>query len=156
MSKNHPPELSEPDASQPSFATTLHVRDHCICLHLQAAARSVARRFDEALRPSGLTNGQFSLLMSLNRPQPPTMGEVAATLSMDRTTLTAMLKPVVRDGLVAFVTDEADGRLRRLSLLEAGRAALRRALPHWVETERAIDAELAEADHLRSELVKLR
>jgi hypothetical protein len=28
------------------------------------------RRFDEALRPLGLTNGQFSLLMALNRPEP--------------------------------------------------------------------------------------
>jgi len=48
------------------------VRDTCLCLHLQRAARAVARRFDEALRPLGLTSGQFSLLMSLNRPEPPT------------------------------------------------------------------------------------
>jgi len=72
------------------------VRDTCLCLHLQRAARAVARRFDEALRPLGLTSGQFSLLMSLNRPQPPTIGHVAGVLAMDRTTLTANLKPLVR------------------------------------------------------------
>ena len=50
------------------YTVTLHVRDTCLCLHLQRSARVVARRFDDALRPLDLTNGQFSLLMSLNRP----------------------------------------------------------------------------------------
>jgi DNA-binding MarR family transcriptional regulator len=48
----------------------------------------------------GLTNGQFSLLMSLNRPEPPTFAPVAELLAMDRTTLTAALKPLERRGLV--------------------------------------------------------
>jgi len=63
------------------FDTTLHVRDTCLCLHLQRAARALARRFDEALRPAGLTNGQFSLLMALNRPQPPSIAPVASLSS---------------------------------------------------------------------------
>ena len=62
------------------FETTVHVRDHCLCLAAQRAARTLARRFDEALRPAGLTSGQFSLLMSLNQPQPPSIGAVAALL----------------------------------------------------------------------------
>ena len=57
-----------------SFATTRHVHDHCLCFATQRAARTLARRFDEALRPVGLTSGQFSLLMSLNQPEPPTLG----------------------------------------------------------------------------------
>src|SRR5262249_39225954 len=69
------------------FETTLHVRDHCLCLAAQRAARVLARRFDEALRPVGLTNGQFSLLMSLNRAEAPSIGAIAALLAMDRTTL---------------------------------------------------------------------
>ncbi len=60
------------------YETTLHVRDNCLCLHVQRAARALARRFDEALRPVGITNGQFSLLMSLNRPRPPRMGGQSA------------------------------------------------------------------------------
>ena len=73
------------------FETTIEVRDTCLCLHAQRAARALARRFDEALKPFGLTNGQFSLLMSLNRPEPPSLGPVARLLAMDRTTLTAAL-----------------------------------------------------------------
>ena len=79
-----------PTVANPSFETTLLVRDTCLCLHLQRAARAMARRFDDALRPLGSTNGQFSLsMMSLNRPEPPGMAAVATLLAMDRTTLTA-------------------------------------------------------------------
>src|SRR5580692_11704919 len=92
----------------PAFETTLLVRDTCLCLHLQRAARSLARRFDDALRPLGLTNGQFSLMMSLNRPEPPGMASVASLLAMDRTTLTAALKPLARRGLVRVAKDPSD------------------------------------------------
>src|SRR5438477_5787468 len=94
------------------YGTTIEVRDTCLCLHLQRAARAVARRFDEAMRPHGLTSGQFSLLMALNRPEPPTIGQVAAVLAMDRTTLTANLKPLERRGLVDIRVDAADRRGR--------------------------------------------
>lgn len=113
------------------FECTLAVRDACLCLHLQRAARALARRFDAAFRSLGLTSGQFSLLMSLNRPDPPTIGSVAALLAMDRTTLTANLKPLERRGLLTIATDNADRRSRRLSLTPAGRALLAAAYPIW-------------------------
>src|SRR5215472_14580283 len=122
----------------PLSATHL-VRDNCLCLHVQRAARGLARRFDDVFRPLGLTHGQFSLLMSLNRPEPPTIGAVAALLAMDRTTLTASLKPLVRRGLVIVATDEADRRSRRLSLTPAGRALLAAAVPVWRREHAMID-----------------
>jgi DNA-binding MarR family transcriptional regulator len=139
------------------FETTLEVRDACLCLHLQRAARAVARRFDAAFRPLGLTSGQFSLLMSLNRPQPPTIGSVAALLAMDRTTLTANLKPLERRGLVTVGVDDADKRSRRLKLMPAGRALLVSAVPIWRDTHAAIDRLLPRADpeELRLDLCAL-
>ncbi|MGQ2903063.1 MAG: MarR family winged helix-turn-helix transcriptional regulator [Neoaquamicrobium sediminum] len=139
------------------FATTLHVRDKCLCLHLQRAARATARMFDEALRPIGITSGQFSLLMSLNRPAPPLMGEIAAFLAMDRTTLTAMLKPLQRRGLLEARTDEADRRGKRLVLLPEGHALLARAIPVWARTEEQIESLLTGSDpeRLRQDLVML-
>jgi DNA-binding MarR family transcriptional regulator len=114
-----------------SFAFTHHVRDHCLCLHVQRAARALARRFDAALRPAGLTQGQFSLLTSLNRAEPPTIGSVANLLALDRTTLTANLKPLERRGLVKVAVDPHDKRSRRLILTAAGRASLAAAAPIW-------------------------
>jgi len=129
-----------------SFDTTLQVRDSCLCLHAQRAARALARRFDEALRPVGLTNGQFSLLMSLNRPQPPAIAPVAQLLAMDRTTLTAALKPLQRDGLVDIDPDPADRRSRLLKLTDQGHAVLARAMPIWRRTHAEIEAQLGGLD----------
>jgi DNA-binding MarR family transcriptional regulator len=129
-----------------TFQDTLRVRDCCLCLHVQRAARALARLFDDALRPFGLTNGQFSLLMSLNRPEPPQMRAVADLLAMDRTTLTAALKPLERQGLLTIAIDPADRRGRRLSLTDAGRATLAAAMPVWEKTHAEIEAILPEGD----------
>ncbi len=136
------------------YETTHHVRDTCLCLHVQRAARALARRFDEALRPAGITSGQFSLLMSLNRPQPPSIGSVAALLAMDRTTLTANLKPLQRRGLVEVDVDPEDRRGRLLSLTRTGRKLLRAAMPIWVRTHDALERDLRsnDADRLRAGL----
>ena len=140
-----------------TFQTTLLVRDACLCLHVQRAARALARRFHEALRPAGLTSGQFSLLMSLNRPEPAPMKSVASVLAMDRTTLTAALKPLERRGLVAVVADAQDRRARRLALTEAGRALLAEALPVWERAHGEVEALLegGDADRLRRDLLAL-
>ena len=139
-----------------SRETTLHVRDTCVCLHLQRAARAVARRFDEVFRPLGITSGQFSLLMSLNRPDPPTIGRLAERFAMDRTTLTANLKPLERRGLVTITVDESDRRSRRLALTPAGRALLVAAVPIWKRTHAALDRQLKRSpDALRADLIAL-
>lgn len=137
------------------FETTIEVRDTCLCLHAQRAARALARRFDAALRPTGLTNGQFSLLMSLNRPDPPPLAPVAQLLAMDRTTLTAAMKPLERRGLVEVLVNESDKRSRLLVLTDAGREALVSALPIWRATHEAVEAQLHAPDGLRRELIAL-
>lgn len=143
-----------PASATPSRAATLHVRDHCLCLHAQRAARALARRFDEALHPLGIRSGQFSLLMSLNRPETPALGAVAGLLGMDRTTLTANLKPLKRDGLVKLLRDEKDLRARRPVLTDKGRALLARAIPLWAgaheEVERIIPGK--QGGRLRADL----
>lgn len=143
-----------PPPDEPSFTTTLLVRDTCLCLHVQRAARSLVRRFDEALRPIGLTSGQFSLLMSLNRPEPPNIAQVAALLAMDRTTLTANLKPLERCGYVQVLTGEKDKRRRALVLTPSGRSALAAAVPVWQQTHEAIESLLGSSSpgRLRADL----
>jgi DNA-binding MarR family transcriptional regulator len=141
-------------ATQVPFETTLFVRDTCLCLHLQRAARALARRFDDALRPLGLTSGQYSMMMALNQPVPPTIGTVASILCVDRTTLTAALKPLERRGLVTVSVDDSDRRSRRLTLTAAGRTLLARAVPVWRRTHAEIDRLVpnAGAERLRRDL----
>lgn len=142
------------NAGSVPFAMTARIRDQCLCLHAQRAARALARRFDAALRPLNLTHGQFSLLTSLNRPEPASMRSVAGLLAMDRTTLTAGLKPLVRRRLVRVVRDAADSRARHLKLTRAGRALLARAVPIWKRTHASLDARIGSngGSRLRSKL----
>jgi DNA-binding MarR family transcriptional regulator len=129
------------------------VRDACFCLAVQRAARALARRYDEALRPIGLTNGQFSLMMALNRPEPASIGMIAELLGMDRTTLTANLKPLERRRLVKVTIDAADRRSRRMMLTRAGRLLLAEAMPIWQRMQAATERRIApsSADRLRAD-----
>jgi DNA-binding MarR family transcriptional regulator len=144
-------------ASDVPFETTLFVRDNCLCLHVQRAARVLARFFDDALRDVALTNGQFSLLMSLNRPEPPSIGSVASLLATDRTTLTAALKPLERRGLIKVVVRGDDKRRRLLKLTSNGRQLLTRAVPRWRDAHAKVEAMLggSKADILRGNLEAL-
>jgi DNA-binding MarR family transcriptional regulator len=114
------------------------VRDCCLCLHVQRAARALARRFDKAVRPPDITNGQFSLLKSLNRPKPPGMGAVAPLLAMDRTTLTAALKPLKRRGLIKVSADPHYRRGRLLAMTPKGKHLLASAGPIWERKHKEI------------------
>jgi DNA-binding MarR family transcriptional regulator len=137
-----------------SLELALEISDTCVCLHLQRAARAVGRCFDGALRPAGLTNGQFSLLMALNTTQPPSLGRVARLLGLDRTTLTAALKALRQRELVIISTDPADRRTRLLALTSAGQETLAAAVPVWREIHEALERQLPriDADHLRAVL----
>jgi DNA-binding MarR family transcriptional regulator len=139
------------------YQTTLQVRDTCLCLHVQRAARALARRFDDALRPLGLTSGQFSLMMSLNRPEPAGMASVASLLAMDRTTLTAALKPLERRGLVKITPDPQDRRARLMTLTAAGLRRLAMAVPIWQENHSELEGVLPSknGDRLRKDLSAL-
>ncbi|HWL04691.1 MAG TPA: MarR family winged helix-turn-helix transcriptional regulator [Xanthobacteraceae bacterium] len=141
--------------SDPSHETTLHVRDACLCLHSQRAARALARRFDNAFKEIGITSGQFSLLMALNRAKPPGLGSVADLLAMDRTTLTANLKPLERQGYVEIHANPDDKRSRLLTLTAAGRNVLRKAVPIWERTHAAVEAAIHDPDALRKDLGRI-
>ena len=139
-----------------SLETALMVRDTCLCLATQKAARALSRLFDDAFRSLGITSGQFSLMMALSRPAPWRIGDLAAFLAMDRTTITANLKPLEREGFVSIESDAADKRGRNAKLTPAGRKLLARAVPIWKEMHREVDRKLAhDAAPLRADLAAL-
>jgi DNA-binding MarR family transcriptional regulator len=126
---------------------TVHeIRDKCLCLATQRAARRLARRFDRLFAPLGLTNGQFSMLVALSGQWRPRLGELADFLGMDSTTMTAAIKPLQKRGLVALQADDADGRIRRPRLTDEGRAVVAQAVPLWREEHAKVQAELVGQD----------
>lgn len=131
------------------------VRDACLCLASQRAARRLARRFDRAFQPVRLTNGQFSALMFLAGTGGASPSRLADLLAMDRTTVTALLKALVRRGLVDIETGEQDRRTRRAAVTAAGRQALAEALPIWRAEHAALEAKLPQAAAGRAFLAAL-
>jgi DNA-binding MarR family transcriptional regulator len=65
---------------------------------------------------------------------------------MDRTTLTAALKPLERRGLVKIAQDPNDRRSRILILTDKGRTLLARALPVWQRTHEQVEAAAPSVD----------
>jgi DNA-binding MarR family transcriptional regulator len=142
------------DQDKLTFEGTWMVAERCLCTNVQRAARSIGRRFDEAFRPLDLTNWQFTLLVALNRPEPPTINAVARDLAIDRTTITGSLKPLERRGLVSVRQDAVDRRARRVALTEAGHALLQDAYVIWKKVERSVERDLAidDIDRFRANL----
>lgn len=112
----------------------------CLCQRIQRAGRIIGRRFDEAFRSLGINNWQFSVLVALRQLRSPTIGELAETLGMDRTTLTKNLKPLSRRELLRVSTDEHDARARRVALTKAGEEILADAKDGWHQAQRAVTA----------------
>jgi DNA-binding MarR family transcriptional regulator len=103
----------------------------CWCLNARRAARRLSRRYDEGLRPFGLGHGQFSLLMLAAGLGATPIGRLGEELVMDRTTVTAALKPLERRGLVRIDPSPDDARQRLASVTAAGLDLLARATPAW-------------------------
>jgi DNA-binding MarR family transcriptional regulator len=106
------------------------VRLSCGCANLRRAARVMTRLYDAALRPSGLSVAQFTLLQALNTTPGMSQKQLAGLLEIDSTTLTRTLHPLRRVGWLRSTAGD-DRREVHLALTAAGKSAHRRALPYW-------------------------
>lgn len=118
----------------------------CVAQALRRAARKVTRRYEAALRPAGLTMGQFTILAALARPEAVALTALADQLGMDRTTLTRDLAPLERRGLVASSPSRKDRRVRAIGLTKDGRARLAEATPLWRRAQAESRRRLALSD----------
>jgi DNA-binding MarR family transcriptional regulator len=95
------------------------------------ATRVVARHYDRALAPVGLTTNAYSLLSRLEREGAQTVGSLAAGLAMDRTTLSREIAPLVDRGYVDCRPGANDRRQRVLEVTRSGASLVKRAGPLW-------------------------
>ena len=110
---------------------------NCVSATLRKAARTTARFYDDALRPSGLRTTQFTLLGALGTLGEASIGDLSERLAMDGTTLTRNLEILVRRRLVENIEAE-DRRVRNLRLTGAGTEAFEEAVPLWREAQRQV------------------
>ncbi|MEE8153176.1 MAG: MarR family winged helix-turn-helix transcriptional regulator, partial [candidate division NC10 bacterium] len=98
----------------------------CVSYRLRRAARITAKSYDNALRPIGLRNTQFTLLASLNRLGETSIGDLSEALAVDGTTLTRNLEVLVRRGLVENIAAD-DARVRNVRLTDLGKETFEEA-----------------------------
>jgi DNA-binding MarR family transcriptional regulator len=126
------PELSTEDLAEVAFG--------CACASVRRVARALTRAYDEALRPTGLTITQFSLLIGAALADGPSIGRLAEVLGFERTTVTRDLRPLRERGLVEVRAGE-DRRSRLVEITPAGRRAVADALPRWREAQARVLAD---------------
>jgi DNA-binding MarR family transcriptional regulator len=111
------------------------------------------------MAPSGLRVTQYHLLAELERwaGGPPTIGELATMLVMERSALGQTLRPLQRDGFVATIRDGRDARGHPIVLTAAGLDAIAAARPHWARAHAAFESFFGKAAlaELRSTLRSL-
>ncbi|WP_336065203.1 MarR family winged helix-turn-helix transcriptional regulator [Nitratireductor rhodophyticola] len=117
----------------------------CLLLNTVMAARAMTRRYDERLKPYGVSVIQFSVLMVLRAGRDEPVSRMAERVAMDRTTLLRNLELLVRRGLVR--TEPAlKGNGRRFLLSGKGAALVEELVPHWRSAQAEVRALLGEDD----------
>ena len=113
----------------------------CMCANIRRAARAITQRYDDALRPLGLTITQFTILQALSLAGNITQGRLGEILAMDSTTLTRTLGVMNRRGWIAkkYGTDR---RERRLCLTRVGESEFNRAVPYWQKSQETLRVQL--------------
>lgn len=113
----------------------------CLLQATRRAARAVTSLYEEALAPLSLTASQFSTLVAVAAHGSTGVGltPLAEGLGLDRTTLTRVLAPMERRGLVELAADPMDARARLARLGAAGHGLLPEATRLWsIAQDRAV------------------
>jgi len=118
------------------------ISKECFCLSLKKAERLISRRYDEALAPFGLRNGQFSMLICISGANLINIQSIAHQLNMDRTTTTAALKPLEKRKLIKITASKEDSRVKLVSITPLGISLLTKAIPAWQKIQDQMKADI--------------
>ena len=113
---------------------TEQINAHCCCFNMRKVNRAVTQFYDEYLDSTGIRITQYTLLVEIASSDSKTLSEIAASLIMDRTTLTRNLKPLQKAGYIAN-TKTVDKRSKSYVLTDKGRKVVEDATPLWQEAQ---------------------
>ena len=119
------------------------ISKECFCFSLKKAERLISRRYDEALAPFGLRNGQFSMLICISGANLINIQSIAHQLNMDRTTTTAALKPLEKRKLIKITASKEDSRVKLVSITSLGISLLIKAIPAWQKIQDQMKADIS-------------
>ena len=116
----------------------------CTNFKLRQLTRRVSQHFDRIVASAGMKTTQYSLLSHVERLGPVSPGELARAMTMDASTLTRNLKPLLKLGW-AELGPGINGRSRVVVLTAAGRTKRAEASRQWKRAQLDINARLGNA-----------
>lgn len=111
----------------------------CTNFKLRALMRRVAQHYDTEMGKIGLKTTQYSLLSHVLKLGPIRPGELAQAMTVDASTLTRNLKPLVDAGWIE-ISAGSDGRSRTVTITDAGRDKRHEAQRRWKAAQESINA----------------
>lgn len=122
----------------------------CHCTRMRRAAQAVTRLYDEALKDTGITTTQFSLLRTVSRLEEPYISTLAEATGLERSTLGRNLRPLEKAGLIEFGQGK-DARTRLVHLTPKGKRTLNDSIANWKEAQDKLGETLGEKKLLQLE-----
>jgi DNA-binding MarR family transcriptional regulator len=113
----------------------------CTAFKLRQMARRVSQLYDAEVARAGLKTTQYSLLSHVLKLGPIRPGDLAQAMTMDASTLTRNLKPLLAAGWLELLPG-VDGRSRSVQITDAGRAKRAEAQRHWKAAQERLNREL--------------
>jgi DNA-binding MarR family transcriptional regulator len=110
----------------------------CTNFKLRQLARRVSQMYDTEVAKAGLKTTQYSLLSHVLRLGPIRPGELAQAMTLDASTLTRNLKPMIDAGWLELSAGD-DGRSRSVSITPAGRDKRTEAQRHWKAAQEGLN-----------------
>jgi len=104
---------------------------------LADAANAAARRY-RANHPDGISLGQFKVLSKLIHAGPQHQRALCAMTGIDRSTMSAMLPTMVRNGLITLYRSQADRRVTRATVTPRGLEEHGKALKAVMRAEKEL------------------
>ena len=110
----------------------------CTNFKLRQLVRRVSQLYDAEVGKAGLKTTQYSLLSHVLRLGPIRPGDLAASMTMDASTLTRNLKPMLAAGWLQMSAGD-DGRSRLVHITDAGRDKRGEAQRHWKAAQEGLN-----------------
>lgn len=119
-------------------------KNPCICINLRRIAQRVTDYYDRALKSTGVSLNQFSLLVNIHAIEGCGTGELAERVKLEKSTLVRTLQPLIREGLIIDKSPEGTRR-RKLYLSSSGKKILRKAYPIWTRVQSDIAGKMGKS-----------
>ncbi len=134
------PRPAAENGAEPRDAIRLGILDGVIGFNLRLAQDASFRRFAKETGQSRLTPGRFAAMAVIHENPGLTQADLGRAIARDKSSVTPLIRNLLRDGLVTRSVSTTDKRRNSLQLTKAGEGTLQALLVHAREHDRTLDA----------------